>query len=178
MNLNMNQPKNETEDILLSITKNCETLIQQTHKKAEEALEFKMKKSKQTFHFKPSTQIKADWIIGLTDVEVYIFNFNINATNNKFELYRDSSYNFGFLELTNELEEILNISHNTQEHLEEIIGTRIIDDFIKLSTEKKNSDSYMTTLVGYARSQFRDFEKYLRIVVGLDEEEIQLILKQ
>ena len=32
--------------------------------------------------------------------------------------------------------------------------------------------------MGYARSPFRDFESYLRIVVGLDEEDIQLILKQ
>ena len=33
MNLNMIRPKNETEDLLLSITKNCETLIEQTYKK-------------------------------------------------------------------------------------------------------------------------------------------------
>ena len=30
MNLNMIQPKNETEDLLLSITKDCETPIEQT----------------------------------------------------------------------------------------------------------------------------------------------------
>ena len=36
----------------------------------------------------------------------------------------------------------------------------------------------MILLLGYARSPFRDFESYLRIVVGLDEENIQLILKQ
>ena len=44
MNLNMIRPKNETEDLLLSITKNCETLIKQTHTKPEETLEFKMNK--------------------------------------------------------------------------------------------------------------------------------------
>ena len=32
--------------------------------------------------------------------------------------------------------------------------------------------------MGYARSPFRDFESYLRIGVGLDEDVIQLILKQ
>ena len=32
--------------------------------------------------------------------------------------------------------------------------------------------------MGYAISSFRDFESYLRIVVGLDEADIQLILKQ
>ena len=45
MNLNTIRPKNETEDLLLS-TKNCETLIEQTHRKAEETLEFKMFQSK------------------------------------------------------------------------------------------------------------------------------------
>ena len=30
----MIRPKNETKDSLLSLTKNCETLIDQTHKKS------------------------------------------------------------------------------------------------------------------------------------------------
>ena len=34
MNLNMNKPENKTEDLLISITKNCQTLIEQTHRKA------------------------------------------------------------------------------------------------------------------------------------------------
>ena len=33
-------------------------------------------------------------------------------------------------------------------------------------------------LICYGRSSFRDFECYLRIVVGLDEDDIQLNLKQ
>ena len=32
--------------------------------------------------------------------------------------------------------------------------------------------------MGYARSPFHDFKTFIRIVVGLDEEEFQLILKQ
>ena len=40
----MIRPKIETEDILVSITKNCETLIKQTHRKPQETLEFKMVK--------------------------------------------------------------------------------------------------------------------------------------
>ena len=36
----------------------------------------------------------------------------------------------------------------------------------------------MMLLLHYSRSPFRDFESYLRMVVGLDEEVIQLILKQ
>ena len=41
----MIRPKNKTEDLLLSIPKNCETLIEQTHRKAEETL------TKQEKHF-------------------------------------------------------------------------------------------------------------------------------
>ena len=54
----MIQPKNETENLLLSITINCETLIEQTHRKPEETLEFKMLKSKEIFHFNPPIQTK------------------------------------------------------------------------------------------------------------------------
>ena len=49
----MVRPKNEAQDLLLSITKNCETLIHQIHTKPEETLEFKMVKPRETFHFNP-----------------------------------------------------------------------------------------------------------------------------
>ena len=118
-------------------------------------------------------------MIGLTDIEVYNSIHNVTKENNKFEIYRDTSNKFGFVELKDELEEILNISHITPEHLQdEIIGPHIIDEYYKLSTEKMNTDGYMILLLGYSRSLFRDFECYLRIVVGLEEEDIQLILKQ
>ena len=175
----MIRTKNETEDLLLSITKNCETLIQQTHTKPQETLEFKMIKLRETFHFNPPFQIKGDWMIGLTSLEVCNSIFNITERNKKFEIYRDTSTKLGFLELKDELEEILNIPHITPEHLQDDErGPRTIEEFLKLSLEKKNSDGYMMLLLGYSRSLFRDFESYLRIVVGLDEEDIQLILKQ
>ena len=43
--------------------------------------------------------------------------------------------------------------------------------------EKSSTDGHLILILGYARSPFRDFESYLRIVIGLDEEDIQLILK-
>ena len=71
MNLNIIRPKNETEDLFLSITKNCEILFEQTHRKPEETLEFKMNKSRETFHFNPSIQIQGSWMLGLIKLEVY-----------------------------------------------------------------------------------------------------------
>ena len=65
MNLNMIRPKNETENLLLSITRNCETLTEQTHRKAEETLEFKITKPREIFHFNSLIQINGDWMIGL-----------------------------------------------------------------------------------------------------------------
>ena len=63
-------PKNETEDFLLSITKNCETLIEQTHRKPQQALEIKMIKPREIFLFSPPIQTKGDWLLGLIDLEV------------------------------------------------------------------------------------------------------------
>ena len=47
-----------------------------------------------------------------------------------------------------------------------------------MSTEKRQSGGYNIYLLGFARSQFRDFESDLRNVVGFDEVDIHLILKQ
>ena len=98
MNLKMIRPKTETENLLLSITKNCQTLVQQTHRKPEETLEIKMLKPRETFHFNPPIQIKGDWMIGLVDLEVYNSIFNITKENNKFELNTDTFDEFSFLD--------------------------------------------------------------------------------
>ena len=45
----MIRPKKEIEDLLFSITKNCETPNKQTHTRPEETLEFKLAKQKETF---------------------------------------------------------------------------------------------------------------------------------
>ena len=175
----MIQPKNETEDLLLPIAKNCETLIEQTHRKAEDTLEFKMMKPRETFPFNPPIHIKGDWMIGLTDLEVNNSTFIITEENKKFELYTDTFDEFSFTELQGELEEILNIPKITDDHLEdETIVPHIIEAYRNLGSEKSSTDGYITLLVHFARSPFRDFESCLRIVVGLDEDDIQLILKQ
>ena len=69
----MIQPKNETEDLSLSITKNCLSLIEQTYRKAEETLEFKMNKPRETVHFKPPIPIKGDWMIRLTYRSIHFY---------------------------------------------------------------------------------------------------------
>ena len=93
MNLNMIRPKTETQDLLLSITKNCETLVEHPHRKAEETLEFKMLEPREIFHFNSPIQVKGDWMIGLTSLEVYNSIFNITEENNKLNFIQHISTN-------------------------------------------------------------------------------------
>ena len=99
--------------------------------------------------------------------------------NNKFELYTGIFDVFSFTELEDELEEIPNISIITSEQRQhEIVGPYMISAYRKLETEKRQTDFYNMLLTGYARSSIRDFERYLTIVVGLDQDDFWLILKQ
>ena len=131
MNLNMIRPKNETEDLLLSITKNCEAIIDQTHRKAEDTLEIKMIQPRETFHFKPPIQVERDWMIGLTDLEVYNSIFNITELNNKFELYKfpdEKSGGISYIKVKDEIERDLDISDITVADLQDDIIAPIITE--------------------------------------------------
>ena len=133
MNLNMIQPKNETLGLLISITEIFETPIFQTHRKPEETLEFKMIKQRETFLFNPSVEIKEDWMIGLTILEVYNSIFNKTDWNNKFELYKFPDEMIGgvsYEKVRGQLEKDLEVSDNTDTQLQDdIIGLMIIEEY-------------------------------------------------
>ena len=178
----MIQPKNETEDLLLSITKNCETLIEQTKTNPQETLEFKLIKSKETFHFKPPIQIKGDWMIGLTDLEVYNSIFNITEENNKFDLYEFPDEKAGgitYEKVRDEIEKDLDIEDITAEDLQdEIIGSIIIKEYEEQVTKRMNDEQYMNILAFYTSSVFQDFESFLRTQIDLVEDDIKLVLDE
>ena len=118
-------------------------------------------------------------MVGLTTLEVYKSFFNIAEQNNKFDLFTDNFDEFSFEESKDELEEILSISDITLFNLQhEILGARNIQAYMKIRSEKSRTDGFIIFLMGYARSLFRDLQSYLRSVVGLDEDFIQLILNQ
>ena len=75
--------------------------------------------------------------------------------------------------------EVLGLSDISSEPLEnEIPGPAIIKNYRNLSMEKSQTDGYYLLLRRYLQSPFRDFESYLRILTGLKEDDIQLIIKQ
>ena len=182
MNLNILRPKNQTEDFLLSITKNCETLIEQTHRKAEETLEFKMIKPRETFHFKPPIQINGDWMIGLTDLEVYNSIFNITEENNKLELYKfpnEKAGGISYSKVRDEIEKDLDIEDITAEDLQDdIIGPIIIEEYEEQVTKRMNDEQYVNILAFYTRSVFQDFESFLRTQIDLIEDDAKLVLDE
>ena len=46
----------------------------------------------------------------------------------------------------------------------------------KLRSEKSSTDGFIISLLGSARSSFRDSGSYPGFAVGLDEEDVQLII--
>ena len=176
MILNMIRPKNQTEDLLLSITKNCETLIKQTHKKAEETLEFIMIKPRQTFHFNPPIQTKENWVLGLVDLEVYNSIFNITEENNKFQLYKfpdDKAGGVTYEKVRDEIEKDLGIEDITGSDLQDdIIAPFIIEEYKEQATKRMKDGQYMNILAIYTRTVFQDFESFLRTQIDLVEDDV------
>ena len=182
MNLKMIRTKTQTEDLLLSITKNCETLIQQTHRRPEEALEFKMIKPRETFHFKPPIQVKGDWMIGLVDLEIYNSIYNITEENNKFELYKFPDKKAGgvtYEKVRDAIEKDLDISDITATDLQDdIIGPIIIEEYNEQVTKRMKDEQYMNILAIYTSSVFQDFESFLRTQFDLIEDDVELVLDE
>ena len=182
MNLDMVKPKNETEDFLFSITKNCETLIEQTLRKAEETLEFKLTKPRETFHCNTSIQIKRDWMIGLTDLEVYNSISNKNTTNDKFKFYKFPDKKAGgvsYEKVRGEIEKDLAISDITAADLQdEILAPIIIEEYSEQVTKRMKDDNYMLVLAMYVDSIIQDSEKFLRTEIDLVEDDVSLVLDE
>ena len=182
MNLNMIRPKNETEDLLISITKNCETLIEETHRKAEETLEFKMIKPRETFRFKPPFQGKGDWMIRSTDSEVYNSIFNKTEENNKLQLYKFPDEQAGgvtYEKVRDDIERDLDFSDITAADLQDdLIAPNIVEEYKEQVTKRMKNEQYMNIVAGYVSSVFQDFESYLRTEVDLVEDDIKLVLDE
>ena len=178
----MIRPKNEIEDLLLSITKNCQTLIDQTRRKAEETLEFKMTKPRENFHFKPPISIEGSWMIGLTDLEVYNSIFNLTEENNKLQLYKfpdEKSGGVSYIKVRDEIEKDLDIEDITATDLQDdIIGPIIIEEYKEQVTKRMKDEQYMNILSIYTSSVFQDFEGFLRTQIDLIEDDVKLVLDE
>ena len=178
----MIRPKNETEGLSLSITKNCQTLLEQTHRKAEETLEFKMTTTKEMFLFKPPISIEGSWMIGLTALEVYNSIFNITEENKKFELYKlpdEKSGGITYEKVRDEIEKALDISDITAADLQDdIIGPIVIEEYGEQVTKRMKDEQYMRISSIYTSSVYQDFESFLRTQTDLIDDDVKLVLDE
>ena len=86
---------------------------------------------------------------------------------------------FSFTKLKDKVAEVLALSDITTKDLKhEIYGPNIIKSYRKLSTKKSQTDGFYILLLVYMHSSCRYFESYLRNSSSLDENDIQLILKE
>ena len=74
------------ESLLLTIAKSNQEIVENTHSKSQETLEFKMTKQKESFSFDVPLQLNEKWMMGETSLEVYSTVYNITNSNNKLEI--------------------------------------------------------------------------------------------
>ena len=74
------------ESLLLSIAKSKQEIVENTHSKPQETLEFKTTKQKESFSFDVTLQLNDKRMMGVTSLEVYNTVYNITHSNNKLEI--------------------------------------------------------------------------------------------
>ena len=81
-------------ELLLSIKKHTDTLIEQTKTKLQETLEFKMNKQMQTFSFNPPINLdeESKWLMAVSLFDCTNCVFNITNENNSFSIIIPGHY--------------------------------------------------------------------------------------
>ena len=74
------------ESLLLNIAKSNQEIVENTHSKPQETLEFKMTKQKESFSFDVPLTLNEKWMMGVTRLEVYNTVYNITEKNNKLQI--------------------------------------------------------------------------------------------
>ena len=133
-------------ELLLSIKKHTEMLIEQTKTKPQETLEFKMSKQRQTFAFNPSINLVEEdkGLLAVSSFECKNSVFNITDENNSFSIIIPGHYQKKSDEKTiNDLNKLLELK-SLELHVDEVKKRgnkiRIADKQYKLSdfdTQKK-----------------------------------------
>ena len=82
-------------------------------------------------------------------------------------------------EVREEIEKDLDISDITAADLQEkIIAPNIIKEYREKVTKRMKDDEIMLILSGYTKSNFQDFESYLRTEIDWVEDDIRLVLNE
>ena len=116
----MNRTENQPEHLLISITKNCQTLFAQTKTKPQEMLEFTMGKQMQTFSINsPITLSEQDsCLLSFSSFETTNYVFILTVENNSFSISIPGHRNSKSAEKTvDELNKILTLTSENDAEL-------------------------------------------------------------
>ena len=115
-------------------------------------MEFKLDKSRETSHFNPLIQIKGDWMLGFTSLEVYNSIFNINTKINKFKLRKypdEKAGGVSYEKVREEIEKDLDISDFTATDIQDgIISPFITKEYREQVVNRMKDDKFMLILSG------------------------------
>ena len=158
--LDMIRPKNETEGLLFSITKNWESLLNELIRNHNKHLNLSSTNQGKLSHSNHLLfRLDSKWMIVLTSLEVKKSICIVTEGIRKFEQNFDIFDEFSFTEVKDEFEEIFGLSENSHEHLQDkISGPRIIRANKNLSSEKRQTDGYYMLLLGYVLPPFQYFQ--------------------
>ena len=109
-------------ELLLSIKKHTDTLIEQTKTRAQETLEFKMNKQMQKFSFNPPINLveEGKWLLTVSSFEYTNSVFNITNENNSFSIIIPGHYETEFAEkFIDDLNKLLELK-SLELHVEEV----------------------------------------------------------
>ena len=109
-------------ELLLSFKKHTDTLIEQTKTKAQETLEFKMIRSKQTFSFNPPLNLveEGKWLMAVSLFDCINSVFNITNEKNPFSIIIPGHYqNKSDEKMINDLNKLLEL-RSLELHVEEV----------------------------------------------------------
>ena len=154
MELSKFSPSDKKEILLLNIAKSILDVVDNTHAKPQETLEFKMNKQSESFSFNIPLELPEKWMMGVTSLEVYNTVYNITSKNNSIQI-----------QLTDEQIEKVGIDTQLAMNIEYLHKSKQpnfiqnVYDFLNASYEKKKKLSK------------NDLEKIKEIVGGIKKEE-------
>ena len=135
------------ESLLLSIAKSNQEIVENTHSKPQQSLEFKMNKQKESFSFDIPLDLPEQWMMGVTSLEVYNTVHNITEKNNKFKilLRKDQIDVLGLdTELVKKVEFLYKTSDKRGISNIEIINKLIVDNYTNKKKRGQTQEDFDT----------------------------------
>ena len=141
------------EYLLLSIAKSNQEIVENTHSKPQETLEFKMNKQKESFSFDIPLELPEQWMMGVTSLEVYNTVYNITEKNNKLKLFTTEQNLKEYKVVTEFMSKIKKLYETSDiEEIKKLIN----DDNFKEVTLSENYYDELEKIIGQINKNIED----------------------